>query len=105
MRLLNILTVKRFKVEQIYYNLYFIANKDKVIYRELLIIWDAIALYCQVVIKFYILKDVKARARHYNKEDKQYSNTEPWQNPYNNILNDLFKDLNNKSTKSLKAAI
>ena len=51
------------------------------------------------------MKDAKARARHYNKEDKQYPNTKPWWNPYNNILDDLFKDLNNKSTKSLKAAI
>ena len=99
------LAVRRFKVGQIYYNLYFTANKDKAIYKELLMIQDTIVLHRQVVIKFHILKDAKARARHYNKENKQYPNTEPWRNPYNNILDNLFKDLNNKSTKSLKTAI
>ena len=48
---------------------------------------------------------MKARAQYYNKKDKLYLNIELWRNPYNNILNNLFKDLNNKSTKSLKAAI
>ena len=38
MRLLSILVVRRFKVGQIYYNLYFTANKDKAIYKELLVI-------------------------------------------------------------------
>ena len=66
MRLLSILVVRRFEVGQIYYILYLTANKDKAIYRELLITWDAIALHHQVVIKFYIFKDAKKRARLYN---------------------------------------
>ena len=48
---------------------------------------------------------MKARVQLYNKEDKQYPNTKPWRNLYNNILDDLFEDLNNKNTKNLKAAI
>ena len=62
MRLLRMLAVKRFKVGQIYYNLYFIANKDKAIYRELFVMWDATVLHCWVVIEFCIFKDVKVRA-------------------------------------------
>ena len=99
------LAVRRFKVGQIYYNLYFTANKDKAIYKELLAMWDTIVLHYQVIIKFYIFKDVKVRARLYNKENKQYCNIKLWWNLYNNILNNLFEDLDNKSIKSLKAAI
>jgi hypothetical protein len=73
MRLLSILVV-RFKVGQIYYILYLTANKDKAIYRELLITWDATALHYWVAIKFYIFKDVKTRARLYNDKDEQFSN-------------------------------
>ena len=69
------LAVKRFKIGQIYYNLYFTANEDKVIYKELLMTWDAIVLYRRVAIEFCILKDARARARYYNKENKQYPNT------------------------------
>jgi len=63
------------------------------------------ALHCQVIIKFYIFKDAKTRAPYYNNKDKQYPNAKPWRNLYNNVLDNLFKDLDNKSTKSLKAAI
>ena len=38
MRLLSILAARKFKMGQIYYNLYFTANKDKAIYRELFMI-------------------------------------------------------------------
>ena len=55
---------------QIYYILYFAANKDKAIYRELFVIWDAIVLYRQVAIKFCIFKDANARTRFRNKENK-----------------------------------
>ena len=48
---------------------------------------------------------MKVRVQYYNKENKLYSNTKLWWNPYNNILDNLFKDLNNKSIKNLKAAI
>ena len=99
------LTVRRFKVGQIYYILYFATNKDKVIYRELFVIQDATALHHQVVIEFCIFKDINVRAQFQNKKDKQYPNIKLWRNSYNNILNNLFKDLDNKSTESLKAAI
>ena len=90
---------------QIYYVLYFAANKDKAIYRELLATWDATALHRRVAIEFRIFKDANARARFRNEEDEQYPNAEPWRNPYNNILDDLFEDLDDESTESLKAAI
>ena len=48
---------------------------------------------------------MKVRVQYYNKENKLYSNTKLWWNLYNNILNNLFEDLDNKSTKSIKAAI
>ncbi|XTI84937.1 hypothetical protein V2W45_1328043 [Cenococcum geophilum] len=66
---------------------------------------DAMALHRQVAIKFYIFKDAKIRALRYDNEDKQCPNAKLWRNPYNNILDNLFKDLDNKSTESLKAAI
>jgi hypothetical protein len=56
------LAVRRFKVGQIYYNLYFTTDKDKAIYRELLAMWDATVLHCWVVIEFRIFKDAKVRA-------------------------------------------
>ena len=104
-RLLSIPIARRFKVKQIYYILYSTANKDKEIYRELLIIQDATALYRWVAIKFYIFKDVKTRVRCHGNKEEQYPNAEAQQNPYNNILDDLFKDLDNKSIKYLKATI
>ena len=57
------LAVRRFKVGQIYYVLYFAANKDKAIYRKLLAMWDAIALYYRVIIEFRIFKDANVRAQ------------------------------------------
>ena len=60
-RLLSMLAVRRFKVGQIYYILYFAANKDKAIYRELLTMWDVTVLHYWVVIKFCIFKDANAR--------------------------------------------
>ena len=90
---------------QIYYILYLTANKDKAIYRELLTTWDATALYRRVAIKFRIFKDVKTRTRLYNDKDERFSNAEPWRNPYSNVLDDLFEDLDDKNTESLKAAI
>ena len=71
------LVVRRFKVGQIYYILYFTANKDKAIYKELFATWDTTVLYHQVAIEFRIFKDANARAQFRNKEDKQYPNAKP----------------------------
>ena len=90
---------------QIYYVLCLTANKDKAIYRELLATWDATALHRRVAIEFRIFKDAKTRARLYDDEDEQFSNAEPWRNPYSNVLDDLFEDLDDENTESLKAAI
>ena len=90
---------------QIYYVLYLTANKDKAIYRELLATWNATAFHRWVAIEFCIFKDAKTKTQYHDNKDKQYPNAEPWQNPYNNVLNNLFKDLDNKSIKSLKAII
>ena len=90
---------------QIYYVLYFTANKDKAIYKELLAIQDTIILHRWITIKFYIFKDAKTRAQCHDVKDEQYPNAEPWWNLYNNVLDDLFKDLDKESTESLKATI
>ena len=43
--LLSILIVRRFKVGQIYYILYLFINKNKAIYKKLLVIQNATILY------------------------------------------------------------
>ncbi len=62
-------------------------------------------MYRQIAIKFHIFKDIKTKAQYYDTKDKQYPNIKLWRNPYNNVLDNLFKDLNKKNTKSLKAII
>ena len=48
---------------------------------------------------------MKTRTRLYDDEDERFSNAELWRNLYSNVLDDLFEDLDDENTESLKAAI